>query len=417
LRYLDSGWTFDLKRRLLAWYGGTRDWEGGNSLTGYVSNVVGATTERFTPSDRKYFVQHGSEFPAAAALLVRISKPEEIADYEKLLGALLSDSSTKSGRGGEELVAAAIQSLGKSDSPSGRAMLRRLYDDYPDRREVIARAVAAKPMKEDLPLLVRTLQFADSTTMQLCLEALSEIDRRPDNAESFRTLIQAALKLGSNGGRGAIGVLRDWTKADHKSGRDLAKAVAFYQKWYRDKFPSAPAPELPKSETTKSKYTFDQILDLTAHDSHGSAARGRAVFTKAKCVRCHRFQSEGESVGPDLSSVRRRFQRKEIVESIVYPSQVISDQYRMVQVVTREGQVYVGMPVPGISKNDKLVLLLSDATKLEIPKARIEEQNPSKISVMPAGLLDALSVGEIADLFAFLETSKFNAPVAQAAGR
>jgi putative membrane-bound dehydrogenase-like protein len=417
LRYLNAGWTFDLKRRLLAWYEGTRDWEGGNSLTGYVANIVGATTERFTPADRKYFVQHGSQFPAAAALLVRICKPEEIADYEKILGSLLSDSSTKSGRGGEELIAAAIGSLGKSESPSVRAMLRRLYEDYPDRREMIARAVAAKPMGDDLPLLVRTLQFADSTTMQLCLESLGEIERRPDNADAYRTLIQAALKLGTNGGRGAIGVLRDWTKADAKAGRDLNKAIAFYQKWYRDKFPTAPAPELPKSETAKSRYAFNQILDLVEHDSHGAASRGRAVFTKAKCVRCHRFQSEGESVGPDLSSVRRRFQRKEIVESIVYPSQVISDQYRMVQVVTREGQVYVGMPVPGVSKNDKLVLLMSDATKLEIPKSRIEEQNPSKTSVMPAGLLDQLSLGEIADLFAFLETSKFNAPVAQAAGR
>jgi hypothetical protein len=87
----------------------------------------------------------------------------------------------------------------------------------------------------------------------------------------------------------------------------------------------------------------------------------------------------------------------------------------MVQVETKEGQVYVGMPIPGVSKNDKLVLLLSDTTKLEIPKSRIEEQTASKISVMPAGLLDPLSPQEVADLLAFLETSKFNAPVAAAA--
>jgi putative membrane-bound dehydrogenase-like protein len=416
LRYLNSGWTFDLKRRLLAWYEGTRDWEGGNSLTGYVSNIVGATTERFTPADRKYFVERGAQFPAAAALLVRICKPDEIADYEKILGALLADSAAKNGRG-EELVQAAIQSLGKSRSEGGRAMLRRLYDDYPDRRELIARALAAKPTNDDLPLLVRTLQFADSTTMQLCLEALDDIDVRPDKADPYRTVIQAALKLGKDGGRGAISVLRDWTKADAKAARDIDKAIAFYQKWYRDKFPSAPAPELPKSETAKSKYSFNQILDLVEHDTHGVARNGRAVFTKARCVRCHRFQSEGESLGPDLSSVRRRFQRKEIVESIVYPSQVISDQYRMLQVVTKEGQVYTGMPVTGVSNKDKLVLLMSDATKLEIPKNRIEEQNPSKTSVMPAGLLDQLTLAEIADLFAFLETSKANAPVAQAAGR
>ncbi len=138
------------------------------------------------------------------------------------------------------------------------------------------------------------------------------------------------------------------------------------------------------------------------------------IFTKARCVKCHRFQSEGENVGPDLTSVRRRFQRKEIVESILYPSQVISDQYRMVQVETKEGQVYVGMPIPGVKKNDKLVLLLSDTTRLEIPKSRIEEETTSKISVMPAGLLDPLSLQEVADLLAFLETSKFNAPVAAA---
>ena len=62
----------------------------------------------------------------------------------------------------------------------------------------------------------------------------------------------------------------------------MDKAIAFYQKWYRDKFPSAPAPELPKSETAKSKYTFNQILDLVEHDSHGAAARGRIAHMEPR---------------------------------------------------------------------------------------------------------------------------------------
>ena len=231
---------------------------------------------------------------------------------------------------------------------------------------------------------------------------------------------------------GAVRILKLWSGADYKpkSGTEkqrsghkkgpaevaksssLDQAIAFYQNWYRDKFPAAPAAELPKADAAKSKYTFLQIADLLEHEGRGKADRGRAIFTKARCVKCHRFQSEGENVGPDLTSVRRRFQRKEIVESIVYPSQVISDQYRMVQVETKEGQVYVGMPIPGVKKSDKLVLLLSDTTRLEIPKSRIEEETTSKISVMPTGLLDPLSLQEVADLLAFLETSKFNAPVA-----
>lgn len=417
LRYLNAGWTFDLKRRLMDWYEGTRGWEGGNSLTGYVSNIVGAITEKFTPEDRKYFVLQWAKRPAGVALIVRVSQPEQIASFEKIVSDLLEESGKKARPGQEDLIAAAIQSLGKSTSQSARSILRRLYEQFPDRRDVIARAIADHPVPEDFPVLVRTLQFADETTAQLCLDALGQLDRRPENADGYRTVIQAALKLGKNGGRGAVALLKTWTAADHNSGRDFDQAVAFYQKWYGKKFPSAPLPELSQAESARSKYSFGQLSALAARDPNGNAQRGRLIFTKAKCVKCHRFQNEGESVGPDLTSVRRRFQRKEIVESIAYPSQVISDQYRMVQVVTTKGQIYAGMPIPGVSNTGKTVLLLSDTTKLEIPRDRIDETLPSKISVMPAGLLDALTPDEVADLFAFLETSKFNAPVAQAAGK
>jgi putative heme-binding domain-containing protein len=410
LRYLNAGWNFDLKRRLMDWYEGTPVWEGGNSLTGYVRNVVSATSEKFTPQDRSYFVKQWRRHPAGAALIVRVSKPEEIANFEQIIAELLEDAGHKAAPGEDELIAAAIGSLGKSSAPAARASLRHLYEQYPDRRESIARAIADSPVADDAPVLVQTLTFADGTTQQLCLGALADLSYKPDKAEPYRIVIQAALKLGDKGGLAATSLLHTWTGVDDKSGKDVAKAVAVYQKWYRDKFPTAPPPELAKADTTKSKYTFQQIAEIAEHDGKGRAERGRLMFTKARCVKCHKFQTEGEGVGPDLTSVRRRFQRKEIVESIVYPSQVISDQYRMVQVETKEGQVYVGMPIPGVTNNDKLVLLLSDTTRLEIPKSRIEEQTPSKISVMPAGLLDPLSPQDVADLLAFLETSKFNAP-------
>jgi putative heme-binding domain-containing protein len=435
LRYLNAGWNFDLKRRLMDWFEGTVGWEGGNSLRGYVRNVVSAISEKFTPNDRGYIVRQWRKHPAGAALIVRISQPDQIADFDQVMSALLQEGAAPATASQQEIIDAAVHSLAKKESSASRALLRRLYEEHPDHRETIARAIAEGPVAADWPLLVRTLQFSDATTTQLCLTALGDLSITPKDAEPYRSVIQSALKLGTSGGMGAVRLLRTWTGADYDSNRrlgirrpghhsglgdidlpvSLEPAIAFYQKWYRDKFPSAPPPELAKADLTKSKYTFQQIADLSEHEGRGMAERGRLIFTKAKCVKCHRFQSEGEGVGPDLTSVRRRFQRKEIVESIVYPSQVISDQYRMVQVETKEGQVYVGMPIPGSSKNDKLVLLLSDTTKLEIPKSRIEEQTTSKISVMPAGLLDPLSLQEVADLLAFLETSKFNAPVAAAA--
>jgi len=158
-----------------------------------------------------------------------------------------------------------------------------------------------------------------------------------------------------------------------------------------------------------------EFLEKNPAGAKGDVARGREIFAKANCLKCHRFLKEGEGVGPDLTSVRRRFQKKEIVESVLLPSQVISDQYTAVTVVTTEGLVHTGMPLPNPgSKN--LLLLLPDATRLEIPPEKVEEKVKAKVSVMPEGLFKDLTLEQIADLFAFLETSKSNPePAATAA--
>ena len=61
------------------------------------------------------------------------------------------------------------------------------------------------------------------------------------------------------------------------------------------------------------------------------------------------------------------------------------------------------MPAGGDEKN--LVLLASDGTKVTIPKADVEEQKASTLSVMPEGLLDPLTLQEIADLLALFESA------------
>jgi hypothetical protein len=51
-------------------------------------------------------------------------------------------------------------------------------------------------------------------------------------------------------------------------------------------------------------------------------------------------------------------------------------------------------------------VLLSDTSKVTLRKDEIESQVASLVSVMPERLLDPLSLGEIADLFAFLQTKR-----------
>jgi len=162
----------------------------------------------------------------------------------------------------------------------------------------------------------------------------------------------------------------------------------------------------------KNKWSYEELLAYleSPEGKAGSAARGAKVFKDGQCVSCHRFNGKGESIGPDLTAVAQRFQRKEILESIVYPSQVISDQYAS-KVVICSGRTYTG--IVARNGNGTTTVLQSDAQKVELKTEEIEEIKPSKVSTMPEGLANRLSLEQIGDLFAYLT----HAPEPNVAGR
>jgi putative heme-binding domain-containing protein len=106
-----------------------------------------------------------------------------------------------------------------------------------------------------------------------------------------------------------------------------------------------------------------------------------------------------------LSNVSRRFQRKEILESVVYPSLVISDQFAAKSVVTVDGKTYTGLVG---ETGDGVVVLQTTGEKINLAKADIEQIVPSRKSAMPEGLFNTLSAAEIADLFAYLANPPAN---------
>ena len=132
-------------------------------------------------------------------------------------------------------------------------------------------------------------------------------------------------------------------------------------------------------------------------------ARGKAMFSGAGCVQCHRFSGEGQAIGPDLAGVGARFDRRALAESIIEPSRVIDDKYRSVVVTTRRGDVEVGRP----AGDDGQTLLIAPNVfapdeVVRIPRADIANQSFSQVSPMPAGLLDTLTREEVLDLLAYL---------------
>ena len=130
---------------------------------------------------------------------------------------------------------------------------------------------------------------------------------------------------------------------------------------------------------------------------------GRKMFGAANCFACHRFNGEGGAVGPDLTGLAGRFDRRAILESVLEPSKVISDQYEAVQILTTDGKIIVGRIVNLAGDGFKInTNMLDPDAQVSVDRKQIEEMMPSKTSMMPKGLINTLSEDEMLDLMAFL---------------
>ena len=153
-----------------------------------------------------------------------------------------------------------------------------------------------------------------------------------------------------------------------------------------------------------TQMSFEELSEYLEYDpmsySQGDSARGRRVFHRARCVSCHVFGTEGRGGGPDLSTVVTRFRRREILESVMYPSKVISDQYSAVQVEV-DDDVVIGMFAD--ETDETLTLIDATGQRIDIPKGDILDRRPSSVSIMPEGLLDMMSLRDLVDLLTFPE--------------
>ena len=172
------------------------------------------------------------------------------------------------------------------------------------------------------------------------------------------------------------------------------------------------AEPLPQMHTSEKHRAFVQdwkMSDLEAdldQVGHGrNFARGQDAFYAVQCLMCHRMGDEGGSVGPDLTAVASRFSQRDILESILEPSKVISEQFANTEVILNNGEALTGRVVS--ETVDKLVIrpsMLAPEMR-EIRKADIKSREISKVSPMPPGLLDILTKNEILDLLAYLEAA------------
>jgi putative heme-binding domain-containing protein len=168
--------------------------------------------------------------------------------------------------------------------------------------------------------------------------------------------------------------------------------------------PAQPKVTIAANRPFVKAWTLDDLAPIANKELTGrNFDRGRALFSATGCFACHRFDVEGGSVGPDLTGAGGRFSPRDLLESIVVPSKVISDQYGAVIIALDDGRVVTGRIV-NLHGNTMMVLtdMLDPSSQVSVDQTRVEDMKPSPISMMPEGLLNTLNEDEVKDLLAYL---------------
>jgi len=153
-------------------------------------------------------------------------------------------------------------------------------------------------------------------------------------------------------------------------------------------------------------WTTAELQPLLDHVGKGrDFARGKAAFAAAQCILCHRYGDQGGAAGPDLTNVATRFKRQDMLESIMEPSKVLSEQYLTTVFTLKNGTATAGRIG---QENDETVVVITNpfdpSATQTIAKTDIKSRELSKVSLMPPGLLNTLKEEEILDLLAYLES-------------
>lgn len=405
LRFFKHEWTPAQRFTLVKFFEESQIADAGSSVPLYVMNVTKDLCRDLPLEEARIFVSEGAKWPNAA-LVSLYRYPEKLAESDLKTLRRLDQEIDAPGYDADQykrLKTGITAMLSQSGDAESIAYLRQVWLRSPERRQAVALGLAQHPSDENWDYLIRSLPVLESFAVSEVMTALRTIPLAADDADAFREVILHGLRMEEQGEspKPALELLTYWTGEDFSDEADSAKPLDAWQKWYANNYPNRPEAVLPKTESgsTWNVETLTEYFNST-EGRKGNPTTGQTAYTKAQCASCHRMGRTGASVGPDLTSVAKRFTRKEALESILFPSHVISDQYATKRVLTADGKVYSGI----LSTNPDGSITIRDSNLKEtvIAEEDIDQIHPSKVSLMPAGLLDNLTAEEIRDLMAYM---------------
>lgn len=401
LQSMSHTWSDKQRFALLKFYEKSANRSTSGALPMYITNVTRDFCSALSVDDLQAIIEQGHIWQnAALAAIYKLDRPVsgEVASILVRLDRRLRNE--KQPRDIQRRLRTAIVAmLASTDQAESTEYLRELWREEPQRRSMVSVALAQNPEGDNWDYLVRSLNVVDDDAAREVVIALLKVNVATDDPLALRHLILLGLRNqeDNHSPDNVVKLLRHWTGKQHAPSDDVMKP---WQDWYAKIYPDSPPAKLPPRD--ESTWDFDELVSYlkSPEGRSGDPTRGRSLFLAANCAQCHRTGAVGESIGPDLTGLASRFTKREIVESILYPNHVVSDQFASKRVVTLDGKVYIGL----VTEQADGTLLVRDSRNdaTVVPIAEVDQILPETKSIMPSGLIDALNERDVSDLMSFI---------------
>ena len=334
---------------------------------------------------------------------------EKLKEFAPQLNALLSRP-TLTRRDLRAIVAAlnALSGTSKKEFSSDDALVKIALDKS---KPANLRGMALQGMNKHKDLTVEVLSsLTQSKNKAIQREAVHLLAIHPDPAK-IETLARIAnggmdfeLRADAIAGMASVAkenkdvVMRYVLTAHHTIASEGSRTLAAAGMIDRKLEPKPPVDDLAAWQDWISKAKGEANLNV-----------GRRLFFHASlggCYKCHRMHGRGSAVGPDLTTIRNQsgIDEKWLLEHIVNPNAEMAPYYRPQLLLTEDGQTFTGMVVG--QEGQKQAYVASDGSTFFVDKNDVEERKELETSIMPNGLLDAMTANEIRDLIAYILESE-----------
>jgi len=165
-----------------------------------------------------------------------------------------------------------------------------------------------------------------------------------------------------------------------------------------------PAYNAAVAATEAKKRQLGPLADKVIASGNTSNGKKNFELGKGTCIACHRIGEAGRPIGPDLSHIGSIRTERDLLESILFPSNTLARDYEAHVIETSDGQQTLGV-IKSHTAEGLLVIDIAGQEK-NIAHQTIAGDTTLPTSLMPQGLDQTMPEADLLDLVAWLRSLK-----------